>query len=245
MVSSRPQRAFTLIELLVVVSLIALLCSMLLPSLSAARNAAKATQCLANLHACGVAMAGYQSENADRFWPYALVNHPATGVRCYFWGTDADPVDPRPSPFMKHLDANLAHLWCPMLPWGSYIPQGSYVAEPTTTYGYNGRFLDPTLNGRSCRRSAEVRQPADLFVLADTAMAWAPGGVAILQNSTYLEPVNGNWTQLPTNHFRHGERTHALTADGRASAFGTEGWPISSKHRLGFVGTENFPHYEQ
>ena len=146
---------------------------------------------------------------------------------------------------MKHVEHNLATLWCPSFSWGSYVPQGAHVSEPTTTYGYNGRYLDPALNGTTCRQISAVPRPSQLFVFADTAMAWAPGGVMILQNSTYLEPVTGNWVQTPTNHFRHNGRTNALCADGRAACFDTEGWVLDSPYNLGFVGTRNVPHYEQ
>ena len=54
-------RAFTLIEVLVVVAIIALLVSILLPSLAAARRAGKEVVCKSNLHQIGVASGGYAS----------------------------------------------------------------------------------------------------------------------------------------------------------------------------------------
>ncbi len=55
--------AFTLIELLVVVAIIAMLMSVLLPSMAKARDQAKAAVCLSRLKNLGVAQQAYQNEN--------------------------------------------------------------------------------------------------------------------------------------------------------------------------------------
>ena len=54
---------FTLIELLVVISIIAMLVSILLPSLQRVRRQARTVGCRANLHQWGILYATYTSEN--------------------------------------------------------------------------------------------------------------------------------------------------------------------------------------
>ena len=68
--ASRCQyRAFTLVELLVVIGIIALLISVLLPTLAKARESASSVKCGSNLQQFGLAINLYAAENKGRFLP--------------------------------------------------------------------------------------------------------------------------------------------------------------------------------
>ena len=65
-------RHFTLIELLVVIAIIAILAAMLLPALSAAREAARGSKCVGNQKQLALAFITYAADNQDMFTPYQL-----------------------------------------------------------------------------------------------------------------------------------------------------------------------------
>lgn len=57
----KPRKGFTLIELLVVVAIIALLLSVIIPSLTHAKEYAKKISCQSNLHQLGISIGTYES----------------------------------------------------------------------------------------------------------------------------------------------------------------------------------------
>ena len=90
------RRAFTLIELLVVVSVIALLVSILLPSLRMAREQARSVKCLAQLRAISTASHAYAAEDKQEqvipVYP-GFCTHP-TRLGDYEWGGRAGIGEP-------------------------------------------------------------------------------------------------------------------------------------------------------
>ncbi|MFB3893487.1 MAG: type II secretion system protein [Phycisphaerae bacterium] len=68
----KARQGFTLIELLVVIAIIALLLTILVPSLTAAREMARCALCRANLHSIGIGIPMYAHDNADWMPPSAV-----------------------------------------------------------------------------------------------------------------------------------------------------------------------------
>jgi prepilin-type processing-associated H-X9-DG protein/prepilin-type N-terminal cleavage/methylation domain-containing protein len=82
--ASDRRTAFTLVELLVVIGIIALLISILLPSLARAREQGNSLKCLSNLRQVGMAFTMYANDNRDYF-PAAARWAPDTRDEDWIW----------------------------------------------------------------------------------------------------------------------------------------------------------------
>jgi len=100
----KRREAFTLIELLVVVAIIALLISILLPSLQRARELAKRTACAANLSGIVKACKVYANQN-DEFWP--VPEHDTSNFSRYM-GCIGDGMPPQRATASTDTSTNVA-----------------------------------------------------------------------------------------------------------------------------------------
>ncbi len=179
----RHEPGFTLIELLVVVAIIALLISILLPSLGKAREKAKCAKCLSNLRQLGLAAFMYQGEN-NGFFPMAAgtQHHPED----YLWWqttyTDQDRNSGALVPYMGGTFNKKAFI-CPSDP-------GTRTSTTASPFSYSANCwifvivpdtVPPAMNiGIVSIRYIAIRAPAEKIELVDEDWAavddncWAP-----------------------------------------------------------------------
>lgn len=230
-------RAFTLIELLVVIAIIAILAAMLLPALAKAKQKAKQTSCINNMHEIGLALVMYVGD----FPQYPSCFDPVKNI--YVW-------QPRLLSFMAN---NRNAFNCPAaLPqsyWDTNLnntlsgPSGqlklgedgkidNFAILNTTRFslGYNDWGLQNTLNpprgmgadiGTTPIKESMIRSPVNMISLGDVRSDAANGTVNFNAN---LDPVIGDAAdnsltahdQAPSN--RHNYQTDLLFADGHVES---------------------------
>ncbi len=189
----RPLRAFTLIEILVVIAIIALLISILLPSLGASRRQAKAVMCRTNLRSFSTAAYVYSTDYG--IYPPSLTSYSFSGLDSGRGGLDwvgvgdqggayvgGDPMNPQtgqPKGFAAAPRFGL--LWPFVMEEKAYLcpedPLGP--REPNTVIGGggNGKYSYTTTGNMGARRPERI--PARLHDnstrrLAPVTLARAP-----------------------------------------------------------------------
>ena len=122
------RRGFTLIELLVVVSVIAILCSLLLPAVQAAREAARRAQCISNLKQIGIGFNSYAS--LDGHFPPVILLPSRSGIPPVDWYNITSPM----ARMLPHLEQSVLYNAINFVPPADFGP-GLYanLTAMTTT----------------------------------------------------------------------------------------------------------------
>ena len=200
---SKQRRGFTLVELLVVIAIIGILVALLLPAVSAAREAARKMSCQNNLKQLALALRTYHN-TYGRFAPNGM----------FFWGTQSKTAhtwynSSRGSPFVKllpfmeqdpiynQLNMSLAGTTQPTRVEETIDSTGKWVrANILPSLICASANIDPYLTGTN-----PLQDPAQ------TCYGWSGGAC--------LMPSRGNWClDYPGNIFGTGPAAHGNDARG-------------------------------
>jgi prepilin-type N-terminal cleavage/methylation domain-containing protein/prepilin-type processing-associated H-X9-DG protein len=220
----RGPRVFTLIELLVVIAIIAILASMLMPSLGKARDAGKAVVCKSNLKQMSLGMLSYMTDTGG-WLPGGIYGMPPAGQTTYYLEVMRQ-VGADLSQFPDTLAIwNNSAAWmriaqiqlCPVdQAWGASAPYGSYgMNQPGWDYYKRPTFGGVFTNTSTYFNFASVKRPADTVKLSEMLHhGWMPAMDATTQTANVWDPVYeaGGW--LSARHFHPGGRRVAATSGG-------------------------------
>lgn len=229
---------------------------MVTPVVNFARGTARVNHCLGNLRQLGYAWQLYADSHRTYCMPQVWMQ---ANPPIYWWGTNGKPPDYTLGLLYPYLpsEVRVDDIYdCPEQPWGSYIPQG-VSRQPTSTYGYNGLYFAPAASGWSVtkakvmwRQIDEIEGPGRVCVFGDALLDWSVNRGLMVTNNCYLDgpkvPLGQKWVKnsCPTLAFRHRGRACIVFADGHGDAVSkTLGVLTSPPAQIGYIGTDNAPHY--
>lgn len=250
----RSRRAFTLVEFLVVIGIIVIVMSMLLPAVSRARAAARASTCASNIRQLQLAAINYAVDNAGYLPPAHL----------FFITKNLDRWHGTRPTMSKPFDFNNSRLK-PYLQVASikqcpeFEPLPGGFENSAGGYGYNDQYLGSSMMlasgsmsavkldtdfGNRPARMAMIHSPARTICFTDAAIA----NPNLVEYSFAEPPLQSDGSQsTPSIHFRHHGRANIAWLDGHVSSEEmTWTYPVgppyfgdNEKMSLGFFGPKD------
>jgi prepilin-type N-terminal cleavage/methylation domain-containing protein/prepilin-type processing-associated H-X9-DG protein len=190
------RRGFTLVELLVVIAIIGLLASILMPSLSKARELAKAASCLSNQHNLGLMISVYTSDNGH-YYPmaYSYVDGNSSANGYYHWSAALEATEyTAPITAMKYPKSNNLYV-CPSHAPGGWAPSNFTSARiPNAPPGQVSQDVSGTRDDKQAPRLSyvanEALMPRKKYSAAHDRASPPGTGNLCLANAEEIEAAN-------------------------------------------------------
>jgi prepilin-type N-terminal cleavage/methylation domain-containing protein/prepilin-type processing-associated H-X9-DG protein len=231
------QSGFTLIELLVVISIIALLVSILLPSLQRAREAAKSAVCKAQMRQVGFAFVMYADDNEDmicpavgaydkdpvkRYWYYKFTSYVSSDMaregKLFTCSADREPRKVTSGNMVYGLSYSYPDYFGDMSRAGWDDPGSPYALIKRTKLKYLAGIV-AVLDANHHEDDPWAYGHGDLMSCQMGAWAGRIGWYSRPQSSVYPgEERPWSWAA-----WRHAGKANSVMADGHVESFGPDG----------------------
>jgi len=219
--TSRPSRAFTLVELLIVVAIIAILVTVLVPSLGRVRRMTQSVLCLSNLRQFVIAAHNYARDYNEHYPPAysfktngTLVSYAWDYTSTRDWSTRPPTTRVRAGLLWSQRDVGEIHQ-CP-----SFRGAHNWLDDPHTGYNYNTSYIGHG-SGESIAQSAcmgDVKRPAETALFGDGEYA---SGANKFMRAPLPNPGDAGFSgrYAGTQGYRHLDKTNVGFCDGHAASW--------------------------
>lgn len=211
-----------------VIGIVAMLLSMLLPSLSSAREQARAVVCRSNIRQIMLANGYYKEDYRGVYCPGA------SGFRAnlHRWHGERDrpgqPFDSARGPLVPYLGTAGVIRQCPTFPAERIAAETGGFERGNGGYGYNNNFIGVQMteypsgaflisDDRAGTLADRIQRPPETIMFTDAAFA-ADGLIEYSFAESRFLPQYPGYRGVPSIHFRHNKLTNVGWCDGHVDA---------------------------